>query len=92
MKPRKRRATEMTDEQRAAMDAARALLAPYFPGEAVKLYLPKRLGSERERRDQRIAEAVASGADLHTIAQRENVSLRHVQMMRKRIVERKTPP
>ncbi len=83
----KRRLTDLTDEQRRALDVARHLLIPHFPGETVKLYVPRscNLDHVREERDRRIEAALAAGDAPEVIVRREDVSKRHLRRIRARI-------
>jgi formiminotetrahydrofolate cyclodeaminase len=84
----RRRITEMTDEQRRALDEARRILQPFFAGESVRLHLPKILSEERQARHDRIAHALQLGEDPRAISRREDVSLRTVRHIRVTVVGR----
>jgi Mor family transcriptional regulator len=77
--------TELTPEQRIAIDQARRLLSPYFSGETLRLYLPRMHGEDREQRDRRILESLQLGKSMTEIAQREDCSRRLVYKVRARM-------
>lgn len=86
-------ASELTAEQRRALDAARQALAPHFAGEVLKLYVPK--GREQQRRQaelaavqvlQRLAESPPQVRPLDSeIARRLGLSVRTLRRIRARI-------
>lgn len=84
----RRRHTEMTEEQRLALNEARRILQPFFAGESVRLHLPKLLSEERQARHDRIAEALLAGDDPRSISRREDVCLRTVTQIRVRVIGR----
>lgn len=81
-----RRITELTDQQRQAIDHARRLLAPHFPGETVRLYCPQQAIEAKLERESRIREALCAGLAPAEISRREGVSRRTVYALRGRLV------
>ncbi|MEY2686973.1 MAG: Mor transcription activator family [Pseudomonadota bacterium] len=81
----RRRCSDMTDDQRAALLRARAILSQHFPGETLKVYVPRHDPLEAAERTHRIAEALRRGESILTIAQREQVSVRQVRRVRGRV-------
>lgn len=77
------RYTEMTQEQRRVLEEVRLLLVPHFPGEQVRLHIPKK---EERAAATRIAEALRAGDDVRVISRREDVSIRWVRMVRSRLI------
>lgn len=60
--------------------ALTGLLQQSFPGETLRLYVPKRtMGAQREQRDLRIVAAADSGTPPALIAKNEGLALRTVQ-------------
>ena len=84
----KRRATELTDAERQALEQARRILQPFFAGESIRLHVPKLLSAERQARQDRILQALQSGVDPRVISRAEDVSLRHLRRLRVTIVGR----
>lgn len=69
-----RRITELTDQQREAIDHARRLLAPHFPGETLRLYVPQQAMECRERLHRQIAELLAASVPQREISRRTGAS------------------
>lgn len=61
------------------------MLQPLFPGQIVRLSLPKMMPAARIQRRDRIAEAILSGSNLCEIARHERVSVRLVRMIRAKV-------
>jgi Mor family transcriptional regulator len=59
-----------------------------FGGEVVRFYVPKADPSARQARDARIAASLRSGEEPTIVAQREQVSERHIRRVRGRIGDR----
>lgn len=68
------RLTEMSEAQRLALAAARDQLRAYFPGETVRLYVPRSDAQAMADQRQRIASALRAGESATSIARREGVS------------------
>lgn len=73
----------MTEQQRAALEQARRLLQPHFPGEQVRLHVPAK---QECAAALRIAEALRAGEDIRAISRREDVSIRWVRIVRSRLI------
>lgn len=70
----------------ALVDEGEAVLRERYAGETLRVYTPKRGGSdERAARDRRIEAAVAADEPHAAIAQREGIGLRRVQQIAKRV-------
>lgn len=82
---RPRRHTEMTSEQRRVLEQVRLMLVPHFPGEQVRLHIPKK---DEPAAALRIAEALRAGEDPRTISRREDVSLSWIRKIRARVIGR----
>jgi hypothetical protein len=78
------RATEMSPEARRALDRARKVLQPYFPGETMRLYVPQKDAIARAELRRRIERALRRGERPREIAAREKVSERYVRQLRGR--------
>jgi DNA invertase Pin-like site-specific DNA recombinase len=57
-----------TPAERAALEAALQLLAPHFPGEVVRLYVPKISAEQRQRQRETIACGLGQGLPATEIA------------------------
>lgn len=79
------RNTSMSDEQRAAVERARRLLAPHFAGEEVRLYVPREAAERKIERERRIRLSLEAGLSTAAIARAEDVSDRYVRALRGRI-------
>ena len=89
------RRSDMTETQRQAIEQARRLLQPFFAGETVRVDIPKILSEDRQARQARIYEALRRGEQTMAIASREDVTVRLVQLVRRRCaghIGRKSPP
>jgi hypothetical protein len=62
-----------------------AELSRLFPGEQLRMYIPKFGSAQRKERDERIAAAIAAGEAPDDIAKRESITVRHVRRLRGRI-------
>ena len=86
------RAASHPNMERAVLGAVRATLPGVIesvmrelhPGDTLRLYVPKTSSVERQERDRRIGAALEAGEASAAICRRENVSLRHIQRMKKR--------
>ena len=78
------RVTLMTDEQRLALDQARRLLTPHFPGETLRLYVPRCSVQRKLEREARVREALLAGLAPLEVARREGVSRTYVYALRGR--------
>ena len=61
-----------------------AVLREQYGGQTLRFHIRKPVNPERERRDQRIEAALSSGETPAVIAQREDVSKRHMRRIRAR--------
>ena len=61
------------------------MLVPHFPGEQVRLHIPKK---EEGAASLRIAEALKAGEDPRVISRREDVSLSWIRKIRVRVIGR----
>lgn len=77
----RRRGTDLTPEQQAAVDEARRLLQPLFPGEVVRLYIPKVPPAVRQQRLQKVLTGLAANHSHADIARRAGCSTRYVRRM-----------
>ena len=80
------RDTDMTIEQRLALDQARRLLQPHFAGEQVRLYVPRTAIELKLQREQRIRQSLQQQQPARVIAEREGVSRQYVSALRGRIM------
>lgn len=80
------RRTDLTPQQRDALEHARRLLSPHFAGETLKLYVPQGCVQAKLEREQRIRAALEQGVAPPVIARREGVSDRYVRALRGRFV------
>lgn len=76
-----KRNTELSAAEREALDSARRILAPYFAGQSLKVYVPT---APKSARVNRIVSALQGGGDLLDISRTECVSLRWVRTIRRR--------
>lgn len=72
----------MTDEQRRAIATAVEALRPHFPGENMRLYVPRSDAKARAEQRRRIVRALKNGDPAALIAKREDVSERYVRKLR----------
>lgn len=70
-----RRSCEWTAQQRQAIDDARRLLQPHFPGENVRLYVPARAHEVRMQADQQARELLAMGYSVRIVAGKTGMSI-----------------
>lgn len=84
MKLTQPRRTELTTAQREAMEYARRLLAPHFPGETLRLYVPQQAIDQKLQREARIREQLQAGQKPLEVARREGVSRTYVYALRGR--------
>lgn len=80
-----RRITELTDQQRQAIDHARRLLAPHFPGETLRLYVPAQAIEMKLAREARIRDALGAGLTVRQIARTEGCSVGLVSGIKGRV-------
>lgn len=79
-----RRRTELTPEQRAALQTARRVLEPHFPGEKVSMYCRTRSVEVKLQLEARIRDALVAGERPVDVARREGVSHVYVYKLRGR--------
>jgi DNA invertase Pin-like site-specific DNA recombinase len=77
--------TELTEQQREAIDQARRLLAPHFPGETLRLYCPRQAVEYRERLHRQVAELLAANVAQREISRRVGISVGTVASINGRI-------
>lgn len=82
------RSTELTEQQRRAMQEARRLLAPHFPGETLRLYVPQQSVEVKLALQARVRHALEQGEAPAVIARREGITDRYVRVLRGRFVQK----
>lgn len=82
------RRTDLTEQQRQAMQQARRLLAPHFPGETLRLYVPQRSVECKMALQADVRQALERGEPPAAIARRLGITDRYVRALRGRFVQR----